>query len=151
MSKYSGKCMCESVSYEIDGELGPVVNCHCLKCRRWHNAAFRTRTAVKSRDFHWLKGEECLGRAHSSENVVKVFCKKCGSNLISILENDPNTIGVPVGALEGADDIKPCMHIFVGSKAPWYDITDNLPQYDEWPPGGPDAVSIVDPKFGTVV
>jgi hypothetical protein len=25
-------------------------------------------------------------------------------------------------------------HIFVGSKAPWHEITDALPQYPEFPP-----------------
>ena len=134
MGDIHGQCMCGKISYRITGELGPVVNCHCLNCRRWHNAAFRTRTAVQSKDFHWLSGEEYLGKCNSSENVIKTFCKNCGSGLISIIVNAPDVIGVPVGALEGADDIKPSMHIFVKYKAPWYEITDSLPQYDEWPP-----------------
>lgn len=40
MQKLTGQCLCGAISYEINGELGPVVNCHCLKCRRWHGAAF---------------------------------------------------------------------------------------------------------------
>jgi len=28
----------------------------------------------------------------------------------------------------------PREHDFVGSKAAWHEITDTLPQYDEWPP-----------------
>ena len=71
----NGQCMCGKIAYSIRGEIGAVVNCHCLKCRRWHNAAFRTRTAVRAEDFTWVKGEEYLGRCHSSETVVKVFCK----------------------------------------------------------------------------
>jgi hypothetical protein len=27
------------------------------------------------------------------------------------------------------------MHIFVGSKARWYEIPDDLPQHAEYPPG----------------
>ena len=27
--------------------------------------------------------------------------------------------------------IRPAHHIFVASKAPWHEITDDLPQYDE--------------------
>jgi len=42
---------------------------------------------------------------------------------------------VPLGSLDddpgrGADD-----HIFVRSMAPWYAITDDLPRFDEGPPG----------------
>ena len=60
--------------------------------------------------------------------------------------NNPASIGVPIGALEGEDaaKLKPIMHIFVGSKAPWHNITDNLPQYDTWPPGGPEAIRLMD-------
>ncbi len=36
----------------------------------------------------------------------------------------------------GDPAVRPEAHIFVGSKAPWYDITDGLPLFDEWPPKG---------------
>jgi hypothetical protein len=29
--------------------------------------------------------------------------------------------------------MKPSMHIFVGSKASWYEILDDLPQFDGFP------------------
>jgi hypothetical protein len=32
--------------------------------------------------------------------------------------------------------VQPESHIFVGSKAPWFDITDDLPQYEGYPPAG---------------
>lgn len=140
MTKLKGQCMCGVVSYEITGPIGPIVNCHCLNCRRWHNAAFRTRAAVKRESFHWLTGESHIKQCHSSENVIKTFCKQCGSNLISLLCNDPDTYGVPIGALENADDLKPSMHIFVKYKAPWFEIKDDLPQYEEWPPEGRLAI-----------
>jgi hypothetical protein len=31
--------------------------------------------------------------------------------------------------------VRPGEHIFVGSKAPWYEIVGALPQHEEWPPG----------------
>jgi hypothetical protein len=140
MKKLTGKCLCGVIKYEITGNLGPIVNCHCSKCRRWHGAAFRTRAAVKSKDFKWLKGEEYLSRYHSSERITKTFCSICGSNLVSILEDNPDYIGLPIGGLEQDPNSKPSMNIFVSSKAPWYKITDGLPQYDEWPPGGSHSV-----------
>ena len=136
MKKLTGSCLCEAISYEINGELGPIYNCHCSKCRRWHGAAFRTRAAVETKYFKWLSGEEHLSRYHSSDNVVKTFCSICGSNLISYFDNNPDFIGLPLGGLEQDPGTRPQANIFVGSKAPWYEITDGLPQYDEWPPGG---------------
>ena len=117
MRTLTGKCLCGAIAYEINGELGPIVNCHCSKCRRWHGAAFRTRATVKSKDFKWVKGEDNLSKYHSSKNVIKTFCKTCGSSLISMYEDKPDYIGLPI----------------VDSKSPWYEITDNLPQYEELP------------------
>ena len=140
MKKLTGQCLCGAIAYEIKGKLGTIVNCHCSKCRRWHGSAFRTRAAVESRNFKWLKGEESLSKYHSSARVIKTFCSICGSNLISILEDHSDYIGLPIGALDQDPGDRPEMNIFVGSKAPWYEITDNLPQYDEWPPDGPNSV-----------
>lgn len=140
MKKLTGKCLCGAIAYEINGDLGPIVNCHCAKCRRWHGAAFRTRAAVASKKFKWLKGEAHLAKYHSSARIIKTFCSICGSNLISIFEDNPDHIGLPIGGLEQDPGSRPLMNIFVASKAPWYEITDGLPQCDEWPDAGPDAV-----------
>lgn len=133
MQLLTGRCLCEGVAYEIRGELGPIFNCHCSKCRRWHGAAFRTRATINANQFTWLKGRELVAGYHSSEFVVKHFCKVCGSNLISTYENDPYKIGVPLGGLDQSPNNKPEGHFWVGSKSPWYAITDGLPQYETWP------------------
>jgi hypothetical protein len=38
-----------------------------------------------------------------------------------------------MGTLVDDPGITPSMHIFVASKAPWYEITDNLPQHANLP------------------
>jgi hypothetical protein len=46
---------------------------------------------------------------------------------------------VPAGLLDDDPRVKPALHMFVGSKASWWDITDDAPQFEEWVPGyGPD-------------
>lgn len=129
----TGRCLCEKVSYQIVGALGPIFNCHCLKCRRWHGSAYRTRASVKRSQFTWTSGEEHLSVYRSSAHVTKHFCSHCGSNLISTYQNRPEIVGVPLGALEQDPGGRPEAHIFVGSKSPWFEIVDDLPQYDEWP------------------
>lgn len=135
----NGKCLCEAVAYEIDGSLGPIYHCHCSKCRRWHGSAFRTRSSIHKYQFRWLKGADNLSCYRSSENVTKYFCKSCGSPLISTYENRPDIVGIPLGGIEGISEVIPEAHIFVGSKASWYEITDGVRQYDTWP-GSEDAV-----------
>ena len=140
MKKLTGQCLCGAIAYEIDDGIGTVVNCHCSKCRRWHGAAFRTRAAVLSKKFKWTRGKEHLSFYESTAPTIKTFCSICGSSLISLIRDNPDYIGVPIGGLDQDPGRRPEMHIFVGSKAPWYEITDDLPQYEEWPPEGSDRV-----------
>jgi len=53
--------------------------------------------------FFMATGEKFIGQYHSSGKVIKTFCQQCGSNLVSYLEDKPDTLGVPVSALEGSD------------------------------------------------
>ena len=39
----------------------------------------------------------------------------------------------PLGALDDDPGVKPGLHVFVAYTAPWFDITDDLPQYPELP------------------
>jgi len=148
MKILTGQCLCGAIAYEVKGELGPIVNCHCSKCRRWHDAPFRTRAVVASKDFKWLKGEEHLSKYNygSADNKVKTFCSICGSNLISFDEEKPDYIRLPIAGLDQdpGKGHRPLMNIFVKDKAPWYEITDGLPQYDEWPPAGSDSVRVIE-------
>lgn len=133
MTQLTGKCLCEAVTYEIQGQLGPIFNCHCSKCRRWHGAAYRTRSSIRSDQFRWVSGEDNLSRYAASDKVTKYFCKTCGSPLISTYQDRPDVLGIPLGALEGDIAGGPVAHIFTGSKASWHEITDSLPQFEEWP------------------
>jgi hypothetical protein len=133
MQLLTGRCLCEAVVYQVEGELGPIYHCHCSKCRRWHGSAFRTRATIKAAQFKWIKGEALVTGYHSSEFTVKHFCSVCGSNLISTYDNDHTKIGLPLGGLEQAPSNEPIGHIFVDSKSPWFTITDDLPQHDVWP------------------
>lgn len=140
MNKLTGKCLCAAIAYEITGPLGPIVNCHCSMCRRWHGAAYRTRCTVAASQFKWTKGEAMLAQYDSSANVIKTFCKQCGSNLISLYKNDPEHIGLPIGGLEQDPGTRPIAHIYVDDKSPWYEITDQLPVYHGLPSHDIDSV-----------
>ena len=67
------------------------------------------------------------------DNIAKTFCSRCGSSLISLILDNPDVIGVPLGGLEQDPGNRVQAHIFVASKAPWHEITDDIPQYDKWP------------------
>lgn len=132
---YAGGCECGRIRYRISGEILEMSHCHCSQCRRMHGAAFGTYAGVGNWDFSWLRGAESVKRYASSRGVVRTFCPECGSNLQALFDEDPDIIYLTMGTLDGDPPHPEPFHIFVGSKAPWYSITDGLAQYDEWREG----------------
>jgi len=128
-----GSCLCKAVRYEITGPLKLMGNCHCSMCRKAHGAAFATWGIVDPGQFRWTSGEEFVQRYESSPGTQRCFCGRCGSPLVS---THSGAVGeVAAGTFDDDPGMRPREHIFVGSKAPWFEITDALPQFEQWPPG----------------
>lgn len=128
----NGSCLCESVKYRISGPLSDVLNCHCSMCRKLHASAFRTRAKVATRDWETLQGAEYIKFYESSQGEHKGFCSECGSSLYTKFDAYPEVLGFPLGTLDDDPQVKATRHVYVGSKAPWYEITDDLPQQREF-------------------
>jgi len=128
-----GACLCGEVRYEIDGKLLGAGNCHCSMCRKAHGAAFATYANVDPESFRWVCGEDLVAFYESSPNAGRSFCRKCGSTLGA---SEGGRTYVTLGTVEGDPGIRPSVHIFVGSIAPWYEIEDEMPQFDEDAPPG---------------
>ena len=126
-----GSCLCGSVRYEIRGAVGRVVHCHCSMCRKAHGAAFATYGRVERNEFALLSGAADIGSYSSSPGVTRTFCRRCGSNLQFISDKRPTTFSLALGTLDVDPSAQPSLHIFVDSKAPWFQITDDLPQHSE--------------------
>lgn len=128
----SGGCLCGGARYEIRGPLRDVSHCHCSMCRRQHGAAFGTYADCDPDGFRWVSGEDLVSVYKSSPQVGWGFCGTCGSTLTEV--RDGKVTSVTLGTVDGDPQIRPASHIFVGSKASWHEITDDLPRFDEWPP-----------------
>lgn len=76
------------------------------------------------------QGQEALMTFGDSENAHDAHCRLCGSLLYSVVREGA-FVHVAMGTLVDTPAIRPTSHIFVGSKAPWFTITDDLPQYEE--------------------
>lgn len=129
---HSGSCLCGRVKYRINGPLTDVLNCHCSMCRKLHASAFRTRAKVATKDWEWVSGEDTVKFYESSPGEHKGFCSECGSSLLTRFDNNAEVVGFPLGTLDTDPGVKATRHVFVGSKAPWYDITDTLAQHVEY-------------------
>ena len=85
--------------------------------------------------FAWhLAGEELIHRYESSPGSFRAFCGVC-SSLVPGQAPYLETMSIPAGLLDDDPEVRPRLHVFTSSKAPWWNITDDLPQHAKWVPG----------------
>ena len=125
---HKGSCLCGTVKYEIRGNLGPAIYCHCSRCRKATATAFATNAPAAASDFVVIEGESTLKAFESSPGVHRFFCSNCGSPIISRRDAMPDVVRLRVATLDTPLPAPPIAHYFVGSKAQWYEIHDDLPQ-----------------------
>ncbi len=124
----SGECLCRAVRYVVADAFEYALNCHCSNCRRTTGSAFKPFAGI---------ARDKLGIASGGDNVMihgdatghNAHCRRCGSLLYSVVR-DGAYAHVAMGTLVDEPSIRPSAHIFVGSKAPWFSITDDLPQHE---------------------
>jgi len=130
MRRLVGKCLCGAVQYSVPDAFRYALNCHCSNCRRATGSAFKPFAGIERDQLVVTQGAEHL-RQYGDATTHDAHCGTCGSLLYSVVR-DGQYVHVTLGTLVDDPSIRPTAHIFVGSKAPWYTITDALPQHDEF-------------------
>ncbi len=130
----TGHCLCGSVRYEIGGEPLALLYCHCEECRRATGSSLNTSIFVRRSNFRIVSGADALSFHESSPGNRRHFCSSCGSPIFKLFPEPPNVMTVRAGTLDSDPGVRPSGHIWVSEKAPWYEITDGLPQFPEGPP-----------------
>jgi hypothetical protein len=129
----TGSCLCGEVAYEA-GAPFRMHNCHCSRCRRGRSAAHATNAFVKTDEFRWTRGQSDVidYKVPDARFFGVAFCARCGSDVPRASAR--GFFVIPAGSLDTDPGIRPQAHIYVGSKAPWYEITDEIPQFAEMSP-----------------
>ena len=130
-----GSCLCGGVRFEITRAVGPFELCHCRRCRKASGSAFVVGLGVRTADFQLIAGRELIS-TYTAPILERPpayrtsFCSRCGS---PVPNPDPSAewFEIPAGVLDDDPRLHPDKHIFIELKAPWYEITDALPQYDK--------------------
>lgn len=127
-----GHCLCGTIRWRVDGPMTPLSHCHCSKCRKAHGAAFATFTSCDVEAFTWLAGEEARQDYASSPDLVRRFCRHCGSSVPGEVRSRRRMV-VPAGGFEDDPGLRGGRHLFAASKAPWSEIADDLERHDAYP------------------
>jgi hypothetical protein len=127
----TGRCECGSVRYRVPDAFEYALNCHCASCRAATGSAFKPIAGIRRDQLEITHGGDAL-LIVGDEDGNHTRCAECGSLLFSVVR-DGEYVHVALGSLEDAPSVRPTAHIWVSRKAPWYEITDDLPQYEEFP------------------
>jgi hypothetical protein len=129
-----GRCLCGTIAFEFTGRPERLHNCHCSRCRRARGAAHATNAFFQREQLTWLSGENDITSYKLPEAVRfgQDFCRHCGSPVPRVVASTGKVV-VPCGSLDTAPGMAILSHIFVADKAPWFEITDAIPQWEALP------------------
>lgn len=130
----TGSCLCGSVRFQITGKIGPVGYCHCAQCRKASGTAFAANADVRRSAVSFEAGLDGVREYESSPGKFRAFCARCGSPIYSRTAGNEDRLRVRLGLLDDDPGRRGLAHCWVGSKAPWFVIADQLPQFDQAPP-----------------
>jgi hypothetical protein len=133
-TRLRGACVCGAVAFLVTDAFRYAGYCHCSRCRRRTGSAFSAFAGIGSDQLEVIAGSDQLLKVGDEAQACTFFCRRCHCPLYHLFA-PRNLIHVALGALSDAPSKKPDQHIFVGSKAPWFEITDTLPQWPELPEG----------------
>lgn len=133
----SGRCLCGAFQFTVEGSFGEVRYCHCSQCRRGSGTAFSANARVHRSQWSLQGPRDQIREYEHKPGLWKAFCVRCGSPLYARSDRDPDDVRVRLGGFDGPLDVRITAHVWVASRAPWYEIEDSLPRHPEAIPPKP--------------
>ncbi len=125
---HHGSCLCGAVTFQIEGQMGSAIACHCRECRKQSGHHFAAAPAPKSAVT--LTRDQGLAWYKASPEASRGFCGICGSTLFWQGDESEQTY-VLLGAIDGPTGLHLTCHVWVSEKGDYYEIADGLKQFEE--------------------
>ena len=125
--------MCGVVRFEVSEPFLEAHYCHCKRCQRRSGTGASISARPVRGSYRTVSGEDRIRSWKPGDGGwVKSFCSECGSQLFSQSPEDPERMGIRMGALDEDPGIRPSSRQFTAYAAPWAPIPDDgLPSYPE--------------------
>ena len=130
----TGGCLCGAVRFRVEGALEPIQVCHCAQCRRAHGGPFAAVVPVATARFALLAGADALQAFESSPGKERVFCRTCGSPVLSRRAARPDAVRVRAGLFDVPLGIAVGLHQHVASACDWWPVEDDGTPHHPGPP-----------------
>jgi hypothetical protein len=129
----AGQCQCGHIRFEFEGEPSDASFCYCSICQKLSGSAFAAYIEVATSDLRITQGKDQASSYNVTTCLKKKFCGTCGTPLFTEHASFPEFTYISLGVMNDHQGIVPQYHQFVGSKVKWYEISDDLPQFEQWP------------------
>ena len=130
MKNIKGSCLCGAVEFYVRDNFQYAGYCHCTQCTKFSGTI--AVGGILCSDFSLTKGADDIIKFKRSESTTACFCGVCGTNMYGEKQGT-EFIHIRYGNLNDTPQLLPQAHMFVGSKADWYEINDSLPQFEGFP------------------
>jgi hypothetical protein len=117
----TGRCLCGSVRFKVNGPLRNIQICHCVLCRRM-NTHVGAYTACQISHLE-IEPTDALRWYSATDRARRGFCMVCGSALFWE-PSSRNYIAISVGSLEGQTGLSVVRHVCVDQKGDYYEINE---------------------------
>ena len=121
--RIDGGCFCGAVRFSLKKNNYPSSNCHCSMCRSISGAAFVSWMAIPVPAFEYTKGEP--KKLNSSAHGSRYFCQNCGTPVVCLLEEYPESIYITICSLDEPQDFEPKGDMYAEDKLPWVKQGEN--------------------------
>jgi len=121
----TGRCLCGSVSYSVEGDPIATAVCHCDHCQRQGGSAFSLNLMVHESQVSVagdLATYEETGERGDAVYVRRRFCPSCGSPILSELVQTDGMVAVKVGTLDDKSDVQPVAEVWCVDRQPWVEL-----------------------------
>lgn len=125
-----GSCLCGTFRFAIRGPVQFLKNCHCSRCRKMSGSSFATYARAERQHLHITSGADDVIEFERAPGNTIAFCKYCGSHVPHPPSSSP-LVEFGAGLLDDDPGVGVAYHIFVGSRAPWVHLDDDLPKFEE--------------------
>jgi len=128
-----GSCLCGAISYEVSRPLVAMRVCHCSRCRRRSGSSWFVGLTCRPQTLRFQRGEQAIVTWHmpGTRYYTMSFCKVCGAAAPAVLSK---ATFLSAGCLDDDPHARALCHIYYGSRAPWVEVADGLPRFEEFAP-----------------
>jgi hypothetical protein len=121
-----GGCLCGGVRFAVEGQLRPVLFCHCEQCRR--TSGHYVAASACEADALNLTAEDTLSWYQSSDDAQRGFCNTCGASLFW-RPGHGRYVSIMAGVFDDPNILTGGEHIYCEGISNYYSIGDGLPQH----------------------